>query len=128
MKVSEVIAMLRATPQEWDACFTGLSIHPPGERSVGQALRSKQALRALRYRSAHPDRVRSWSRAAYDAVYSRDGRKCRYCGAADRLTIDHVVPRIQGGDDTPENLVVACKSCNSRKRGRTPEQAGMELR
>jgi hypothetical protein len=41
---------------------------------------------------------------------------------------DHVIPRCQGGDDSTDNLVVACRPCNSRKNGRTPQQAGMVLR
>jgi len=74
------------------------------------------------YREAAAARAR-WS----TAVYERDGARCRYCGATERLSVDHVVPRCQGGGDEPENLVVACKSCNSRKGGRTPQQAGMVL-
>ena len=83
-------------------------------------------LNPLYYRLRLPDSP--WSKAAYPAVYQRDGRACRYCGATAALTIDHVVPRIQGGGDEAENLVVACRTCNSRKHGRTPEQAGMVLR
>lgn len=53
---------------------------------------------------------------------------CAYCGTrSDRMTIDHVVPLSLGGDSHPSNLVPACSSCNSRKGGRTPEQAGMVL-
>lgn len=68
-----------------------------------------------------------WSRDAYAEVYCRDGHACRYCGSGDDLTVDHVVPRCRGGSDRLENLVVACRSCNSRKGGRTPAQAGMAL-
>lgn len=70
----------------------------------------------------------SWSRSAYPKVKLRDGNACRYCGRSGRLSIDHLIPRCQGGGDGEENLVVACWDCNSRKRGRTPEQAGMSLR
>lgn len=60
---------------------------------------------------------------------------CRYCkgrltlnpGARDEATVDHVVPRCQGGVHDMGNLVLACRHCNSRKGGRTPEQAGMVL-
>lgn len=53
---------------------------------------------------------------------------CAYCGARpERMTIDHVIPLCQGGNNEPRNLVPACVSCNSRKGGRTPEQAGMRL-
>lgn len=59
-------------------------------------------------------------------VMRRDGRLCAYCGRHGG-TVDHVVPQCQGGANTWENLVTACSACNSRKRGRTPEQAGMPL-
>jgi len=58
-----------------------------------------------------------------DAVLGRCGRACWYCGGEGLpLALDHVIPRIQGGSDDPDNLVPACKPCNSSKGGRTPEQ------
>lgn len=60
-------------------------------------------------------------------VYERDEYGCRYCGARKNLSLDHVMPESQGGETTAENLVTCCKSCNSRKHARTPEEAGMEL-
>jgi 5-methylcytosine-specific restriction endonuclease McrA len=44
------------------------------------------------------------------------------------LTIDHVVPRAQGGQSQWENCVLACVACNKGKADRTPEQAGMRLK
>lgn len=64
-------------------------------------------------------------------VVARDGYACVYCGKKQKigeLTYDHVVPRSQGGKTCWENIVTACVSCNYRKGGRTPEQAGMKLR
>ena len=72
-------------------------------------------------------RRRGWSKVFYASVYARDGSACRYCGSVDLLSVDHVVPRCQGGADDEDNLVVACRACNSRKGGRTPQQAGMVL-
>ena len=43
------------------------------------------------------------------------------------VSLDHVVPRSQGGGTSWENLVCCCLKCNVRKGGRTPEQAGMHL-
>jgi 5-methylcytosine-specific restriction endonuclease McrA len=64
------------------------------------------------------------------------GSRCSYCRRAlktgDHLSPeagewDHVVPLVQGGSHSWNNVVPSCKSCNSRKGGRTPEQAGMVL-
>jgi 5-methylcytosine-specific restriction endonuclease McrA len=64
-------------------------------------------------------------------IYKRDRYTCQYCGAqpgTEELTLDHVLPRAQGGISTWENCVLACIGCNKRKADRTPEQAGMPLR
>jgi 5-methylcytosine-specific restriction endonuclease McrA len=55
-------------------------------------------------------------------VLDRDGHKCVYCNSTRRLTLDHVIPQSRGGSDSPENLVACCKSCNSEKGARTPEE------
>lgn len=63
-------------------------------------------------------------------LFARDRNRCQYCGGVfptSELSIDHVLPRAQGGTDTWENLVCACVRCNARKGGRTPEQANMSL-
>lgn len=63
-------------------------------------------------------------------LFARDRNRCQYCGQlfpTSELSIDHVRPRTQGGPDTWENLVCACVKCNSRKGGRTPDQARMKL-
>jgi 5-methylcytosine-specific restriction endonuclease McrA len=44
---------------------------------------------------------------------------CFYCGATERLTVDHVIAVARGGRDSIGNLVSACKSCNSQKRDLT---------
>jgi 5-methylcytosine-specific restriction endonuclease McrA len=64
-------------------------------------------------------------------IYKRDRYTCQYCGAqpgTEELTVDHVIPRAQGGISTWENCVLACVGCNKRKADRTPDQAGMPLR
>ncbi len=63
-------------------------------------------------------------------VYRRDTGRCQYCAdrlAFDESTLDHVVPRRLGGRSTWENLVLACRPCNQRKGGRTPDEAHMPL-
>ena len=64
-------------------------------------------------------------------IFSRDGFRCQYCGECPpraQLNLDHVVPRTQKGRTTWENVVCCCVSCNRKKGGRTPEQAGLRLR
>ena len=62
-------------------------------------------------------------------IIKRDGHQCQYCGTKEGpVTVDHIVPKRFGGQDTWENLVCACTKCNSKKRDRTPEEANMKLR
>lgn len=67
-------------------------------------------------------------------IKRRDGNACRYCGIPvnwkDRRgprggQFDHVIAR---GQNTAENIVVACRGCNTRKGNRTLEECGMALR
>lgn len=51
-------------------------------------------------------------------IFERDEYRCVYCGeqfAAEELTIDHVEPRVRGGDRSDGNLVTACGGCNTLK-------------
>ena len=40
---------------------------------------------------------------------------CCYCGSRERLSIDHLIPSKRGGANDGDNLVWACRSCNSAK-------------
>ena len=46
-------------------------------------------------------------------VTKRDG-VCVRCGSTYYLSAHHVIPRAEGGDDAPENLVSLCVSCHAR--------------
>jgi len=51
------------------------------------------------------------------SVLDRDGRQCMCGQPAD--TVDHIVPRVHGGDMwAMDNLQAMCKSCNSSKGSR----------
>jgi 5-methylcytosine-specific restriction endonuclease McrA len=92
-------------------------------------------LRLRRYVGA-PQRGVRWSRLG---VMRRDGYRCIYCGirSGERrgnqllskatFTIDHLIPRSQGGQNTWSNTACACPACNQRKGDRTPHEAGMTL-
>jgi 5-methylcytosine-specific restriction endonuclease McrA len=58
----------------------------------------------------------------------RDNNQCQYCAnyySHDNLTMDHVLPKSRGGDNTWENLVAACRRCNQKKGSRTTKESGM---
>jgi 5-methylcytosine-specific restriction endonuclease McrA len=53
-------------------------------------------------------------------ILRRDGYRCVYCSGAfpdAELTLDHVQPRVKGGDHSDGNLVACCKACNELKAG-----------
>ena len=61
------------------------------------------------------------------AVFVRDGHRCQYCGA-NAENIDHIVPRSRGGEHVWENVVAACRPCNTRKEDRLLHEVGLVLR
>ena len=97
-------------------------------RSVSVTFKLPSVFRLLRYITIKRriDYV-PFSRAN---IYARDDHRCQYCGVGHPIgdfTFDHVVPVSQGGKKNWENIVTSCISCNRRKGGRTPAQAGMRV-
>ena len=80
-------------------------------------------------RLAHYVRVPYTARIAITrrSVFARDGHRCQYCGGQAE-NIDHVTPRSRGGAHIWENVVAACRRCNSLKEDRLLEEAGFTLR
>jgi len=63
-------------------------------------------------------------------LLARGDCQCVFCGkrmTADNSTMDHVVPKSKGGQDTPANLVMACLTCNQMKADRTPEEWAADI-
>lgn len=95
-------------------------------RSVSVVFRIPSVVRLLRYvqfRQTMPKLSRA-------TVYARDDFTCAYCGCeheARALSLDHVVPKSQGGKTTWENVVTSCVPCNTKKANRTPARARMKL-
>lgn len=61
-------------------------------------------------------------------VFLRDQWTCQYCGdcfKTQELSFDHVIPRSRGGRTTWENIVAACRDCNTPKGNRLPKESGM---
>lgn len=95
-------------------------------RAASLAMRIPSVIRLLEYHRI-PYQTRVLSRKN---ILIRDRHTCQFCGealAASDLTLDHVIPRSQGGKSAWENLVACCYPCNNSKGDRTPEQAGIKL-
>ena len=101
---------------------------------------NEPCIQAVRYRIRVPEvmTVPSYGRLPSGSVafsrrnvFKRDHFTCQYCQrqpGAEELTIDHVIPRAQGGETTWQNCVLACVTCNAKKAARTPAEANMRLR
>ena len=95
-------------------------------RTVNSEIRVPRVIRLFGYDKLPKQTVKFNRRN----IFARDHNLCQYCGKkypTAELSLDHVVPRSQGGLNTWENIVCACVSCNVRKGGRTPKQAHMTL-
>ena len=96
--------------------------------SISFSVKLPSILRLLKFvKISHRHTRLKFSRAN---IYARDDYRCQYCGqrcASDELTFDHVIPIVQGGNKSWENIVTCCVRCNHRKGGRTPEEAGIRL-
>jgi len=103
-------------------------LHDSGSiSSVSKSFKMPSVIRMLYYVARGRRRLQLTKKN----VLLRDDYKCAYCShKCDHATatVDHVVPRSMGGKSTWENLVTSCSECNSRKRDRTPREAGMPLR
>jgi len=115
----------------WTAGANAFTFHGGLARTTGQRSRvtihSIIAVKQSR-RGSHP--ARHVPPLNNHELFRRDGYLCLYCGREfpeSALTRDHIVPLSRGGDDRWSNVVSACRACNTRKGGRTPEQAGMPL-
>jgi 5-methylcytosine-specific restriction endonuclease McrA len=67
-------------------------------------------------------------------LFARDDYTCQYCGRRKSdlrgrqfLTRDHIRPLSRGGLNTWDNVVTSCSTCNNRKGGRLPSEAGLAL-
>lgn len=96
------------------------------------------------WRKANPDRVRAYLRAsrhkrrsqiaglAFTAaewltLVTACGGRCSYCGAEGPLTADHRMPLSRGGSNSIDNILPACRRCNSRKHTQTEDEFRLRL-
>ena len=62
--------------------------------------------------------IAAWTDEEFAWVRQLLAGACAYCGSGGPLTLDHVVPLARGGLHRIDNLVAACKPCNSRKHAK----------
>jgi len=96
-------------------------------RSTHLVIKMPAVVRLVNFFRRHKQRVK-FSR---QNILARDRWLCQYCGvkvSTEEMTMDHVVPRSQGGRTEWENIVTCCVSCNAKKADRTPKQAKMGLK
>lgn len=63
-------------------------------------------------------------------LFARDKHICAYCGnhfTSNNLSREHIQPVSRGGEDKWENVVTACKTCNTSKSNKTLKESGREL-
>ncbi|MGD0020526.1 MAG: HNH endonuclease [Candidatus Limnocylindrales bacterium] len=107
-------------------------------REYYAAHRAEAAARHREYAKLHPDRMcviqhnrrarllaapGTHTAADITAQYERQRGRCYWCGAGvstRKKHVDHVMPLVLGGSNGPENLVIACPSCNHRKQAKHP--------
>ena len=108
------------------------------ERDTGRVFRSEDrvvpcpsVIRLVRYVHV-PHRFRRQVTNTF--LFARDDYTCQYCGRRKSdlrgrqfLTRDHVRPISRGGLNTWDNVVTSCSTCNNRKGGLLPSEAGLSL-
>ncbi|MGC8603819.1 MAG: HNH endonuclease [Desulfomonilaceae bacterium] len=96
-------------------------------RTVSKSFRIPAVIRLLKFIRQIYRREVPFSRKN---ILIRDAYTCQYCGynfLPNELTVDHIIPKVQGGENKWTNVVACCRVCNVKKGGRTPRQAGMSL-
>jgi hypothetical protein len=103
----------------------------PGEtvlQAAKRAFKIPEIIKTLDY-ADQPHRHVKLSRRS---IFKRDDYTCQYCGkrapedlSCEELTLDHVIPKSQGGKMVFENVLLACTKCNRKKDARTPAEAHM---
>lgn len=110
--------------------LTGVRKHrntPKGQATYKRYMQSdkgrlafRQGARRRREKKLGLDPVLSNEEIA--SIYLRFGNQCFRCGAVENLALDHHRPLSRGYGLTFANAVLLCKSCNSQKHNKMPEE------
>jgi 5-methylcytosine-specific restriction endonuclease McrA len=104
----------------------GLCSLTPAQRKCALRRVDRSGMRAqfrVRYRARLKDGCSPGvSSAEWERLLAMHDYSCAYCGSAENITRDHMTPIARGGRDEPDNVVPACRSCNSQKGARTVDE------
>lgn len=104
--MDDLLYVLNASDEDVDDLVaSGLLLEPSEDTDGKLAIRNYLGPDTRAY---IPDSIRI-------AVYTRDGWECLRCGNPENLSLDHIHPWSEGGEDSIENLQTLCRSCNSWK-------------
>ena len=125
MNLSATIAKMRAAGMSCEAIVTALEciVLDDADQDELEPEKSPAARRQAAYRERRRLGDGQWETLRW-TVLERDKHTCHYCGA-EANSVDHKIPLMRGGSSELDNLVAACKRCNSSKRdGDAPKWVG----
>ena len=129
----EVAFQLRISNEEWlksKSTFMEKNLTDDNNRPVAWDVRqyvsdsSNERVKRLRQRrkDAGLSAQSNIKKSVREAVLEECGNACVYCGSKEDLTIDHKTPVERGGNESKDNLQVACRPCNADKRNMTHDE------
>ena len=77
----------------------------------------KFRIRAQKRKAMQKGLVSNYNSKTWETLKQYFSNKCAYCGKEKKLSQDHFVPLVNGGEYTCNNIIPACQSCNSSKQG-----------
>jgi len=86
-------------------------------KSAGMGIESKEsrAFQMSTFKKLQSGEMH-WSTTIREYLRERENpNECVYCGAEGKLTVEHLLPKSCGGEDTTDNVVMVCAECNSKK-------------
>ena len=89
-------------------------------------LLNKEVIRSHQRNNKAKRRAAEGSHTAADIrrIYAEQEGRCAYCSVevGEYFHVDHIIPLARGGSNWPDNLCIACETCNTRKRAMTGDE------
>jgi hypothetical protein len=89
--------------------------HMAVEKCQPEYSRINYMVRAKLYKGLNSGKMNMRTLFDDEKLKIENGKTCNYCGSNEALALDHIFPRKYGGKDDSENLIFACRTCNSSK-------------